>query len=45
MRTAHFSSSGGGGGWGGLPLDAGHVTCDACWEANPPPCEQNDTHV
>ena len=28
---------------GGRP--SGHVTCDACWEANPPPCEQNDTRV
>ena len=30
------------------PLDAdptGHVTCDACWEANSPSCEQNDTQV
>ena len=23
----------------------GHVTCDACWEANLPPPEQNDTQV
>ena len=27
------------------PLDAGHVTCEACWEANPAPCEQNDTQM
>ena len=40
IRTARLSSSG----WGGVsaqpPLDAdppGHVTCDPCWEANPPP--------
>ena len=31
-----------------LPLDAdfpppGHVTCDACWEANPLPCRQTNT--
>ena len=25
------------------PLDAGHVTRDACWEANPLPCGQTDT--
>ena len=23
----------------------GHVTCDAYWEATPPPFEQNDTQV
>ena len=40
MRTACFPSSGG----GCLPTPPrwdfpapGHVTCDACWEANPPP--------
>ena len=30
---------------GSQPLpNAGHVTYDACWEANPP-CEQNDANV
>ena len=56
MRTAYFSSCGGGGGgvrlpnpldadhslwiqtpnWMQIPLVAGHVTCDASLEANPP---------
>ena len=28
--------------WRQIPLEAGHVTCDPCLEANPPPCEQTD---
>ena len=23
----------------------GHVTCKACWDTHPPPCEQNDRQV
>ena len=51
MRTARLLTvSRSAQGWGGSaqPRDAdppGHVTCDACWEATPTPCEQNDTQV
>ena len=34
--------------WGCRPLDAdpsGHVTCDACWEANPPSCGQKELQM
>ena len=49
MRTARLLTVSRSARGGGLPtsLEAdppGHVTCDACWEANPL-CEQNDRHV
>ena len=52
LLTISPSARGGGGvdadPWKQTPwmqLPPGHVTCDACWEANNPPREQNDTQV
>ena len=37
MQTHHWMQTL----WRQIPLESGHMTCDACWEANPHPCGQN----